>query len=560
MAAEPFEIGLVGAGAISAGAYTAGVIDFMVYALDLWYQAKADGDPAAPQHDVKLSVFSGASAGAITAALAAGYLASDQPPMTSENRADYNNGRNKLYDSWVDRIDMSSLLQGSDLADSTANVVSALDSTVLSEIAQTGLDVEPRAHRRPYVAEDFELLLTVTNLRGVPYGFTVDSGWGGIDKYDMSLHADYVHFQINDTGPDPDISDRYTLSWTNLCDAHHPVTQKLKTAALASGAFPIGLAPRTLEHAVNLPGGNGMYSSRRWSVPTPDEDACVRMECIKADWGNVQPSYNYSFQCVDGGVMNNEPLELARRLLAGKNNYNPRQCDSASRAVIMIDPFPSESLFDPDYSEAPDLVSMAKDLFNALKNQARFKPDELTLASSTGTCSRFMIAPRREGELYPIACGSLGGFGGFLSKKFRRHDYFLGRRNAQRFFREYFVLPADHPLFESWSADAVNAYEFEDQNGDRVRPIIPMLGEAMDECVLLDWPRYEQTEFSTFREQVNYRAGLVINRMVEQYFSRNWLITRFIAKKVLARKKRDLVQYVEKVVSTDLRKMLLIRD
>jgi len=560
MATEPFEIGLVGAGAISAGAYTAGVIDFMVYALDLWYQAKADGDPVAPQHDVKLSVFSGASAGAITAALAAGYLASDQPPMTSVNRADYNNGRNKLYDSWVDRIDMSSLLEASDLADPEASVVSVLDSTVLSEIAHTGLEVEPRAQRRPYVAENFELLLTVTNLRGVPYGFTVDSGWGGIDKYDMSQHADYVHFQLNETGPDPAISDRYTLSWKELCDGDHPVTQKLKTAALASGAFPIGLAPRTLEHTVNLPGGNGMYSSRKWPVPTPDADDCVQMECIKADWGNVQPSYNYAFQCVDGGVMNNEPLELARRLLAGKNNYNPRQCDSANRAVIMIDPFPSESLFDPKYSEAPDLVTMAKDLFNALKNQARFKPDELTLASSTGTCSRFMIAPRREGELYPIACGSLGGFGGFLSKKFRQHDYFLGRRNAQRFFREHFVLPAEHPLFGSWSAEAVHEYEFEDQNGDKVRPIIPMLGEAMEECRLIEWPRYENAEFGNFLSQVNCRAGVVIDRMVEQYFRKNLWTTRFIAKKVLGRKKRDLVEYVEKLVSADLKKMLLMRD
>jgi len=556
---EPFEIGLVGAGAISAGAYTAGVIDFMVYALDLWYQAKKEGDASVPQHDVRLSVFSGASAGAITAALAAGYLASDQPPITSESDANYNRGRNKLYDSWVDRIDMSSLLQGTDLADQDANVVSALDSTILTEIAQTGLDVQPRAEKRPYVAENFELVLTVTNLRGVPYGFTVDGGWGGIDKYDMSLHADYVHFQINDTGHDPEISDRYTLSWNDLCDSVHPVTEKIKTAALASGAFPIGLAPRTLEHAVNLPHGNGMYSSRKWPVPTPDSDKCTQMKEIKADWGSASRNYTYSFQCVDGGVMNNEPLELARQLLAGSGNYNPRTCDHANRAVLMIDPFPSESLFDPDYKEAPDLLNMAKTLFGALKNQARFKPDELTLASSNQVCSRFMIAPKRDGELYPIACGSLGGFGGFLSRKFRKHDYFLGRRNAQRFFREHFVLRADHPLFASWSEDAVNEYEFDGQNG-RVRPIIPLVGEAMDDCALLEWPKYEKPAFDIFLKQVDSRAGLVIDRMVGQYFRNNFWLIRFIARKVLGRKKKDLVEYVEKVVSGDLKKMLLMRD
>ena len=37
----PFEIGLVMAGAISAGTYTAGVIDFLIEALDEWESAKA---------------------------------------------------------------------------------------------------------------------------------------------------------------------------------------------------------------------------------------------------------------------------------------------------------------------------------------------------------------------------------------------------------------------------------------------------------------------------------------------------------------------------------------
>jgi predicted patatin/cPLA2 family phospholipase len=34
--AKTFEIGLVMAGAISAGSYTAGVIDFLIHALDAW--------------------------------------------------------------------------------------------------------------------------------------------------------------------------------------------------------------------------------------------------------------------------------------------------------------------------------------------------------------------------------------------------------------------------------------------------------------------------------------------------------------------------------------------
>src|SRR5436309_7074225 len=75
-----FEIGLVMAGAISAGAYTAGVIDFLIQALDEWEAAKRfarahPGHPQArecPMHEVRIRVMAGASAGGMTAALAAG--------------------------------------------------------------------------------------------------------------------------------------------------------------------------------------------------------------------------------------------------------------------------------------------------------------------------------------------------------------------------------------------------------------------------------------------------------------------------------------------------------
>ena len=66
----PFEIGLVMAGAVSAGAYTAGVIDFLIQALDEWEKAKeqarkdlAEGKTTdCPMHEVRIKVMAGASA------------------------------------------------------------------------------------------------------------------------------------------------------------------------------------------------------------------------------------------------------------------------------------------------------------------------------------------------------------------------------------------------------------------------------------------------------------------------------------------------------------------
>jgi predicted acylesterase/phospholipase RssA len=65
-----FEIGLVLAGAVSAGAYTAGVMDFLLEALEEWNKAKEEGKKI-PMHNVKIKVITGASAGGMTAAMAA---------------------------------------------------------------------------------------------------------------------------------------------------------------------------------------------------------------------------------------------------------------------------------------------------------------------------------------------------------------------------------------------------------------------------------------------------------------------------------------------------------
>src|SRR5580704_16318080 len=76
-----FKIGINMAGAVSAGAYTAGVLDFLMEALEEWQKAKealraSIQNPApgasptvVPLHDVKIEIFTGASAGGMCAAI-----------------------------------------------------------------------------------------------------------------------------------------------------------------------------------------------------------------------------------------------------------------------------------------------------------------------------------------------------------------------------------------------------------------------------------------------------------------------------------------------------------
>src|SRR5271165_808067 len=102
----PFRLGINMAGAVSAGAYTAGVLDFLTEALDEWYAAKARGE-AVPAHDVSIEVISGASAGGMCAAISAVMLQEGFEHVHDVTKSGTNN---RLYESWVNRIDIRELL------------------------------------------------------------------------------------------------------------------------------------------------------------------------------------------------------------------------------------------------------------------------------------------------------------------------------------------------------------------------------------------------------------------------------------------------------------------
>jgi predicted acylesterase/phospholipase RssA len=64
-----FYVGLCLAGAVSAGAYTAGVMDYLIEALEAWEKRRGEED--VPTHRVVIPVIGGSSAGGMTAIIAA---------------------------------------------------------------------------------------------------------------------------------------------------------------------------------------------------------------------------------------------------------------------------------------------------------------------------------------------------------------------------------------------------------------------------------------------------------------------------------------------------------
>ena len=586
----PFEIGLVMAGAISAGAYTAGVIDFLIEALDAWEAAKAfardhPDDPAArdcPRHEVRLKVMAGASAGGMTAAIAAGQLGMSfetvahqpppGPPATPAN--------NNLYRSWVNSADIDPLLGTRDLdGDGTLPVQSLLDSSILKDIADAAFrfDDPGRKASRPYVADPLHVLLTVTNLRGVPYAPAFDN-WAKTQQYEMMAHADNMHFILGRDAP-PAAAGAF---WLKPHDFSDPETWGvLQSTALATGAFPVGLAPRLLKR---LP---AQYASRTWAVPGPYErdgvHYCEYFKTIPPSWPLVDEAgkdYEYQFLCVDGGVMNNEPLDLARRILAGPGGVNPREGDKATRAVVMVLPFPNAAPFPAEYDGRTDLIRLLTSTFGSLINQARFRPDELAMANDPAVYSRFLVVPRRgfrpDGTLepYTIACGSLQGFGGFLSRRFREHDFQLGRRNCQHFLKQYFALPSEgerrNKLFDAWTPEARARHRVvkagrggakSPVNGNAegpdvlpVLPIIPLVGKAADPIPEPTWPTFTEAEFAALRPKVKARIERVADALIDQNVQSSFwaLPTRWALKSALWFRGGAMTDAVMKAIREDL--------
>ena len=266
--------------------------------------------------------------------------------------------------------------------------------------------------------------------------------------------------------------------------------------------------------------------------------------------------------------MNNEPLELARRILSDGDGHNPREPEKATRAIILIDPFPNVAPFEGAYEIKDGLFDIIVSLFDSLKNQARFKPEEIALALEENVASRFMIAPSRNlpdgspPEAAPpetaMASSSLGGFGGLLSRAFRDHDFQLGRRNCQQFLRKHFALPAEanrNPLFDDWEPAQKQRYGMR-ENGELYLPIIPLLGSAEKEVELLPWPGYSSGEFETLTGQVKARLDAVAQSMIRKHF-RNFAL-RLGAKLLWSDKRREALDKIMGLIKQDLIKHQLM--
>ena len=486
---DVFELGLVLGGTVSAGAYTAGVLDCLMEVLDAWTSARERGDPAAPSHRVVISTIGGTSGGAINGGI---MLRSAGWSFPHGNTA-----KNPFYNSWTTGVDLMALLSSTPEAgvSGLASVFncSAIDAQAASTIGYSGgsLGTGGAPGQRSYFSDPLRLFMMVGNVTGIPYRITM-RGESGL-SHDLVEHADYMRFALTVNGgqASPPITRPDELALESNSPGNW---DQLQAAAMATSAFPFAFRARPLQRSVD------QYRYRATLIPgdTPTTAEVAQLIPLWATLLKDDPqATSLGFTNVDGGTMNNEPLDVVRMALAGMNTRNPRGGVEANRAVILIDPFSDPEALGPSVPQS--LIGMVGPLISSWIYQARFKPADIALAYAEDVFSRFLIAPVGPGSLgmrtigkAAIAAGGLGGFLGFVDRTFLDYDYRLGRRNAYSFLKSHFSFPETNPIFQTyWTQDQRDAQAVDVTNGVRNIRMIPLMPEVSEppELMAKDWPK-----------------------------------------------------------------------
>jgi predicted acylesterase/phospholipase RssA len=522
---KTFHLAITMAGAVSAGAYTAGVIDYLFEVLDKWEMMKEaareelvtnpDYIPKIPMHDVTIEVLGGASAGGMTACIASLALRRKLHPIQSYSPDDEKGYKNLSYDqmqerkkenvfynSWVTMLpgDMiEKMLDTSDLTGVTKvnekTFVSGLNSNFIEKIAEASLTAkrDETLKLQKFVSDDLRTFVTLTNLDGFKKEINFSSGYES--KFFTYDHRDVAMFRFGENEvPATDGSIKVGFS-----DKHN--TNLLIDAGIATGAFPIGLAYRTFSR------------HRRYIENNILLKYLNAGENIKLEDDDVSHNNLYHTTFIDGGTIDNEPFDLTKYLLAYQVNESEAKSFSTSESkvnssVIMIDPFPSEKRerIEIKKNESPfSILGAVGKLFSTVRTQSMLKAREVEKAVDRTEYSCFMISPRRkederviDGSL-AIACGCLAGFGGFLDKSFRKHDFYLGRINCKSFLQKHFVISEgdakNNEIFDSYFAagneQMKDCFIFEEKDKKtkkpkRYLPIIPDVNIIKDDIKALD--------------------------------------------------------------------------
>ncbi|WP_375587730.1 hypothetical protein [Flagellimonas aurea] len=548
-----FHLGITMAGAVSAGAYSAGFMDYVFEALNLWEAQKKkieeklkEGQPlskyekAVPLHDVSIDVLGGASAGGMVSVISALSSFSGVEPVRTP--CDVPTG-NILYDSWVLMDDgpnglntFEKMLLTDDLEGQSEGTPSLLNTSPIDKIADKVFDSFKKrndsSERPSFISEDLRVLVTLCSLRGIPVELNFENFISAHFPYSpghrMNEHRIVAHFKLKyDPKKDKDV-------FLEFNPYEQGSKELLKLCTKGTGAFPIGLAPRHFKGKIS-----NKYIENCILRSLPIKDRRTIKIHLDEDF--------FDFTNVDGGTINNEPYSEVLQTLEEMNP--PYNSKLPMFGTIMIDPFPN--FYNQDTAKATGgwsstniyqetIWQIIPKLYTTLREQVRVKHS----GRFFNDYFRLLVFPlkwEKRGVLKnhpPLSCAALGGFGGFLDIEFRKHDFFLGRDNARNFLRAYLMLEYDtndlHPLFKELPKEALKVFQRK-VNGNTYFPIIPDLNFIEDKesgdtnpykYTIDSFPQLKESYFKAIEPSIGKRVKSIIVFEIDTRLRKKWLLRK----------------------------------
>ncbi len=312
----PKKLAITISGAVSLGSYEAGVLYEVIRAIGL----HNTNEIASPENQIFIDVLTGASAGGMTATIAAQKLMYEANSLADASA-------NAFYLPWVAEIDIKRLLQTGGADDA----MSIFSSGVVVDISRKYLTARYTSHMRPPVnrhpaldPENLKLGLAMTNLNGLDYAANLrPSG-----ELVYTRFKDRLIKEFDVTKPADDDNDT--------------VWEALRNAAVSCGAFPLAFkVVEVVRHAAEYQGDEPV---------TPIGDT-------------------QNFAYTDGGVFQNEPLSMAKLLVDKIDQHQ----DQEKRFYLFVAPDLRKSTANADFNDhKATLLNTTTQLVSAVFNQSRF--------------------------------------------------------------------------------------------------------------------------------------------------------------------------------------------
>jgi hypothetical protein len=446
----PRKLAIVISGAVSLGSYEAGVMYEVLEAIALNNESVGADHP----ERVEVDVITGASAGAMTAAILSRQLYFGGKAL----RKPYHG--NPLFNAWVREINIDELLQ----VTPDKHKYSLLSSAVIDDIGQKAIpdDRSQALDLHPAADESLLLGIAMSNLNGYKQEI---AGSRNNESFAYSRYKDQfvcrLERQPAEADPqgslDPSLAETIHLSEMEPRMTNGKVTWCpmqtcdwgiLRSMALSSGAFPFAFRARRIVRS----GG-----SDKSMMATRDSGR-------KSSAGDQLYGGNYLY--TDGGVFENEPVGMAANLVEA---VSTGQQDS-TRSYLFVAPGKRTIDADPFFNTEDDLLAMARGLISAIFGQSRFQQ-----WVTEGLTGQLLTVTATEATLVG---DTFSAFGGFLEYQFLAHDYNIGRFNARQKLRhgsfdhlinDYRSLDASMPLID-WPKPCPSDGQ---PNSDSADPTVP---------------------------------------------------------------------------------------